>query len=62
MFPFLNGCHHGVYRDFMHFCMSLEKRFNGFKAIVNGPVGQVLAGPLFLKVKTKFHSTKCSNK
>ena len=28
------------------------------KAIANGPVGQVLAGPLFLKVKTKFHFTK----
>ena len=25
------------------------------KAIANGLVGQVLAGPLFLKVKTKFH-------
>ena len=28
------------------------------KAIANGPVGQVLAGPLFLKVKTKFYFTK----
>ena len=28
------------------------------KTIANGPVGQVLAGPLFLKVKTKFHFTK----
>ena len=28
------------------------------KAVANGPVGQVLAGPLFLKVKTKFHFTK----
>ena len=29
-----------------------------FKAVANSPVGQVLAGPLFLKVKTKFHFTK----
>ena len=29
-----------------------------FKAVANGLVGQVLAGPLFLKVKTKFHFTK----
>ena len=28
------------------------------KAVANGPVGQVLAGPLFLKVKTNFHCTK----
>ena len=28
------------------------------KAVANGPVGQVLAGPLFLKVKAKFHFTK----
>ena len=28
------------------------------KAVANGPVGQVLAGPLFLKVKTKFHFYK----
>ena len=28
------------------------------KAVANGPVGQVLAGPLFLKVKTKFHFTE----
>ena len=28
------------------------------KAVPNGPVGQVLAGPLFLKVKTKFHFAK----
>ena len=32
------------------------------KAVADGPVGQVLAGPLFLKVKTKFHFTKASNK
>ena len=32
------------------------------KAAANGPVGQVLAGPLFLKVKTKFHFTKANNK
>ena len=25
------------------------------KAVADGPVGQVLAGPLFFKVKTKFH-------
>ena len=29
-----------------------------YKAIANGLVSQVLAGPLFLKVKTKFHFTK----
>ena len=29
-----------------------------YKAVANGPVGQVLAGPLFLKVNTKFHFTK----
>ena len=28
------------------------------KAVVDGPVGQVLATPLFLKVKTKFHFTE----
>ena len=28
------------------------------KAVVNGPVGQVLAGPLFLKVKATFHFTE----
>ena len=28
------------------------------KAVADGPVGQVLAGPLFVKVKTKFHFTK----
>ena len=28
------------------------------KAIANGLVGQVLDGPLFLKVKTKFHFIK----
>ena len=33
------------------------------KAVANSPVGQVLlAGPLFLKAKTKFHYTKASNK
>ena len=26
--------------------------------VANGPVGQVLDGPLFLKVKTKFHFTE----
>ena len=31
---------------------------NHIKAVANGPVGQVLTGPLFLKVKTKFHFTK----
>ena len=31
---------------------------NTIKAIANGPVDQVLAGPLFLKVKTKFYFTK----
>ena len=33
-----------------------------YKVIANGPVGQVLARPLFLKVKTKFYFTKASNK
>ena len=28
-----------------------------YKAVANGLVGQVLAGPLFFKVKTKFHFT-----
>ena len=28
------------------------------KAVADGPVGQVLAGSLFLKTKTKFHFTK----
>ena len=28
------------------------------KAVADDPVGQVLAGPLFLKVKTKFNFTK----
>ena len=37
---------------------SKERRLRSCKAIANGPVGQVLAGPLFLKVKTKFHFTK----
>ena len=32
------------------------------KAIAEGPVGQVLAGPLFLKVKTKGYLQKANNK
>ena len=32
------------------------------KAIANGPVGQVLAGPLFLKVKQNSILQKASNK
>ena len=32
------------------------------KAVADGSVGQVLAGPLFLKTKTKFHFTEKSNK
>ena len=28
------------------------------KGVADGPVGQVLAGPLFIKVKTKLHFTK----
>ena len=28
------------------------------KGVGTGPAGPVLAGPLFLKVKTKFHFTK----
>ena len=35
-----------------------SKHLSIVKAVANGPVGQVLAGPLFLKVKTKFHFTK----
>ena len=30
----------------------------GIKAVVNSPVGKVLARPLFLNVKAKFHFTK----
>ena len=29
-----------------------------FKDVGNGPAGPVLAGPLFIKVKTKFHFAK----
>ena len=29
-----------------------------YKAVADGPVGQVLAGPLFLQVKIKFNFTK----
>ena len=29
-----------------------------FKAVADGPVGQVLGKPLFLKVKAKFHFTE----
>ena len=29
-----------------------------FKAVADGPVGQVLGEPLFLKVKAKFHFTE----
>ena len=36
--------------------ISIIMSFN--KAVANSPVGQVLAGPLFLKVKTKFNFTK----
>ena len=32
------------------------------KGVANGLVGQVSAGSLFRKVKTKFHFTKASNK
>ena len=35
--------------------------YSKHKAAANGPVGQVLAGPLFLKVKIKFHFTKRCN-
>ena len=43
--------------ELMHICVYVVLlHFN--KAVANGPVGQVLAGPLFLKVKTKFHFTK----
>ena len=36
----------------------LEKSCADSKAVADGPVGQVLAGPLFLKVKTKFNFTE----
>ena len=29
-----------------------------FKGVGSGPAGPVLAGPLFIKVKTKFHFAK----
>ena len=38
------------------FCMLISATFS--KAVANGLVGQILAGSLFLKVKTKFHFTK----
>ena len=28
------------------------------KAVPDGPVGEILAGPLFIKVKTKFNFTE----
>ena len=31
-----------------------------YKGVAAGPVGLVLVGPLFPKVKTKFHFTKAS--
>ena len=40
------------------FCRWLNFVLVASKAVADGPVGQVLAGPLFLKVKTKFHFTK----
>ena len=33
-----------------------------YKGIGSGPAGPVLAGPLFIKVKTKFHFAEVSNK
>ena len=38
-----------------HACTCNMQRY---KAVANGSVGQVSAGPVFLKVKTKFHFTK----
>ena len=32
--------------------------FPVIKSVTDGPVGQVLAGPLFLKVKANFYFTK----
>ena len=37
---------------------SLDSHHNPDKAIAEGLVGHVLAGLLFLKVKTKFHFTE----
>ena len=45
--------------DFSEIMRSLKStKRPASKAIANGPVGQVLAGPLVLKAKTKFHFTK----
>ena len=42
-------------------CQSLSVGTFG-KSVESGPAGLVLAGPLFIKVKTKFHLQKVSNK
>ena len=42
-------------------CQSLSVGTLG-KSVGSGPAGPVLAGPLFIKVKTKFHLQKVSNK
>ena len=50
----------GVYASYTPNCR-LECIYSHpeLKAIANGPVCQVLAGPIFLKVKTNFHSAEC---
>ena len=42
-------------------CLAIYTCVTEFKAVANGPVGQVLAGPLFLKAKIKFYSTKSNS-
>ena len=40
----------------------LQDSFTRFRAVANGQVGQVMAGPLFLKVKTKYKVPFYKNK
>ena len=42
----------------LYICASQQQQLSFSKAIADGLVGQVLARPLFLKVKMKFHFTK----
>ena len=44
--------------DTGYFSLYTWSVLGGGKAIADGLVGQILAGPLFLKVKTKFHFTE----
>ena len=53
-----HGCEwRGSFKDY-HVSTNIMHTLWYSKAVANGPVGQVLAGLLFLKVKTKFHFTK----